>query len=58
MTEQQRDTEADGWTGTAEEWLLIGPLTLWVQIAAESEHENGKESMFLHFSFGHTQVFY
>lgn len=49
---------ADGWTGTAEELLLIGAVTLWVQIAAEREREKGKETLFSHFSFGHTQVFY
>lgn len=41
VTEQQRDAETGGWTGTAEELLLIGPVTLWVQIAAD-KHEQAR----------------
>lgn len=38
----ERRSGQDGQTATAEELLLIGLVTLWVQIAAVSEREKGK----------------
>lgn len=55
VTEQQRHTGAWGWTGTAEEWLLIGPGTLWGQ--QQSSSARRKRKVCFHISVAATHRF-